>query len=433
LVDWDGDGDLDLVVLRSESPPLLLRSDGKRFTDVAAEVGFQPHRGAHVVTALDYDRDGDLDLYVGYYGNHEANIGKSKERNLPALDGRNGSPNQMWRQEEGGVLREVGAEIGVADTGWALAIGTADIDQDGDVDIQIANDFGADRFLANRGDGSFQDNTGRTATGDRGSGMNVDFGDVNQDALWDIYITNIDMFSKRIKVVFPRDESTISVDETLVKAMQYLSGNKLYVATGDAERPFRAEEGRRMEPGDRGWGWDAGFFDYDNDGDDDLYLCNGWVDGSYAGNQKNQMFLNEEGYLFLAPAGSPEAFAGNSRSAVYVDLDRDGDVDLLVNNFRQPPRVFENTQKGTGRWLRLRLQGSGKNSRAIGAQLLIQAGERKILRQMVTGRGYLAQADPAIHAGVGDAKAVDVTVRWPDGTTTEHKRLTTNREHRLSP
>jgi hypothetical protein len=88
---------------------------------------------------------------------------------------------------------------------------------------------------------------------------------------------------------------------------------------------------------------------------------------------------------------------------------------------------------GTGRWLRLRLQGSGKNSHAIGAELLIQAGEHKILRQMVTGRGYLAQADPAIHAGVGEAKVVDVSVRWPDGKTTEHKRLTTNREHRLSP
>ena len=429
--DMEGDGDLDLVVLRSEHPSLLLRNDGRRFTDVAGQLGFSPHRGAHVVTALDPDRDGDLDLYVGYYGNHLANTGKTRERNLPSLDGRNGSPNQLWRRGRDGRYAEVGAAAAVADPGWALAIGTADYDADGDPDILIANDFGPDTFYQNNGDGTFTDLTEVTGTGDRGSGMNVDFGDVNRDGRWDVYVTNIDMFSKRIKVVFPRDESTISVDESLVRAMQYLSGNKLYVATGDPKRPFRAEEGLRMEPGDRGWGWDAGFFDYDNDGDDDMYLCNGWVDGSYAGNQKNQMFLNDGGFLYLAPPSSPEAVAGNSRSAAQVDIDLDGDVDLVLNNFRQPPRVLENVQRTGNRWIRLRLAGGGKNRMAIGATVTIRAGEVTILRQQVTGRGYIAQADPAIHAGVAGAATVDVSVRWPDGTTTEHPDLASGREHRL--
>jgi hypothetical protein len=428
--DIEGDGDLDLLVLRSDHPTLLLRQDKGKLTDAAEALKLVPHRGAHAATAFDYDRDGDLDLFIGYYGSHESNTGKA--RNLPSLDGRNGSPDQLWRQEADGTFTDVAAQAGVADTGWTLAVGTFDYGMDGDLDLVLANDFGPDTFFENEGDGTFADITTATDTGDRGSGMNVDFGDVNRDGRWDIYVTNIDMFSKRIKVIFPRDESTIKVDESLVRAMQYLSGNKLYVATGDPARPFAHDEGARMEPGDRGWGWDAGFFDVENDGDDDLYLCNGWIDGSYAGNQKNQMFINDAGFLYLAPPASPEAFAGNSRAAAQVDLDLDGDVDLVVNNFRQAPRVLENVQKAPGRWIRLRLAGSGKNPLAIGAQVSIRAGETTILRQLVTGRGYLGQADPAIHAGLGAARTVDVTITWPDGTKSEHPKLASNREHRLS-
>ena len=186
----------------------------------------------------------------------------------------------------------------VDDVGWCLAVASADIDMDGDLDLFLANDFGADVFYKNNGDGTFGDITEATGTGDRGSGMNAEFGDVNGDGKWDVYVTNIDMFSKNIKVIFPRDESTINVDDKLTKAFQYIAGNKLYVSTKDGG--FRPEENLRMEPIDRGWGWDASFFDYENDGDDDLYVTNGWINGSYAGNQKKQMYLNQDGYLYLA-------------------------------------------------------------------------------------------------------------------------------------
>ncbi len=428
--DLEGDGDLDLLVLRSEHPSALFRNDKGKFTDVHTEMGLETHRGGHVAHVWDFDRDGDLDIYIGYYGSHDSNMSPGTARSVPSLDGRNGSPNQLWRND-GAKFVDVAKQAKVDDVGWTLAVASADIDFDGDLDLFLANDFGADVFYKNNGDGTFADITEATGTGDRGSGMNAEFGDINGDGKWDVYVTNIDMFSKNIKVIYPRDESTINVDDKLTKAFQYIAGNKLYVAT--KEGGFHPEENLRMEPIDRGWGWDAAFFDYENDGDDDLYVTNGWINGSYAGNQKNQMYLNQDGFLFLAPQSSPEAFPGNTRSAAAVDLDLDGDIDIVSNQFRQPPRVLINQQASKNNFVQLRLSSAkGKNPRALGATVQISANGKPLLRQVSGGRGYLSQADTLVTAGIKDAKTVDVTIRWPDGSESKHPGLAANKRHAIA-
>jgi hypothetical protein len=428
--DLEGDGDLDLLVLRSEHPSAVFRNDKGKFTDIHAELGIVTHRGGHVAHVWDYDRDGDLDIYIGYYGAHDSNMSPGTARSVPSLDGRNGSPNQLWRND-GAKFVEVAKQAKVDDIGWCLAVASADYDADGDLDLFLANDFGADVFYKNNGDGTFGDITEATGTGDRGSGMNAEFGDINGDGKWDIYVTNIDMFSKNIKVIYPRDDTTINLDDKLTKAFQYIAGNKLYVST--KEGGFRAEENLRMEPMDRGWGWDASFFDYENDGDDDLYVTNGWINGSYAGNQKNQMYLNHDGYLYLAPPGSPEAFPGNTRSAAAVDLDLDGDIDLVSNQFRQPPRVLINQQASKNSFVQLRLSSpKGKNPRAIGAQVMITANGKPLIRQVTGGRGYISQGDTLVTAGIKDAKTVDVTIRWPDGSESKHPGLAANKRHAIA-
>ncbi len=418
FIDHDGDGDLDLLVLRSASPSLLLDNTGTAFVDVAAKRGFAPGKGAHVASAFDYDGDGDLDLHVGFYGSQACNRGPCAERNLPALDGLNGTPNQLWQRQDDGSYKEVGAQAGIDHRGWTLATGTFDHDGDGDLDLYVANDFGANVFYENQGDGTFKDISAVTGTADRGSGMNVSFSDVNNDGRMDFYLTNIDMFSKNIKVVFPTDTKTVNLDDATLRSFRYISGNKLYVGSKDGR--YTSQEAQRFEPGDRGWSWAGVFFDVENDGDEDLYLSNGWIESSYAHNQNNQLLVRDDQRFYLAPQGSPEGFAGNSRSVIASDIDRDGDLDLVVNNFRQPPVVLRNTQQTGNNWVGLKLVGEGLNTGAVGAQISIKAGKGTISRQVTAGIDYLGQQDHWQVIGLGDRKSKQVSarIRWPNGQET---------------
>jgi hypothetical protein len=423
--DMEGDGDLDLLIIRSQHASLLLKQDGGKLVDAGDALGFKTYAsGAHVATVFDYDGDGDLDVYVGYYGADANNRGGSKKRNLPSMDGRNGTPHQLFRREADGKYKEVAKDAKVDDPTWTLAIGAFDYDNDGDLDMFLANDFGADTLYRNNGNGTFEDVSKLTQTDDRGSGMNASFSDVNGDGFLDLYVSNIDMFSKNIKVIYPTDQTVLpSLDDTIQKSFQYLTGNKLYINPGDkaGKAAFKAEEGSRFEPGDRGWGWTAAFFDYENDSDDDMYLTNGWIEGSSASNQKNQMFINDNAFFYVANDKSPEAFPGNSRGAVVFDMDKDGDMDIAVNNFRQPFVLLENTQAMGNKWIGVRLKGAGANANGVGARLTVKAGDKKITKEVTCGNMYLGQDEDVVTIGIGQAADAEVNVRWPGGKTSTAK------------
>lgn len=433
MVDFDGDDDLDLFVVHSESPSQLLVNEGGKLVDKAADLGIATGHGAHVGTWLDYDADGDLDLYLGYYGSAQCNAGTCAGRNLPSLDGRNGSNNELYRND-GGAFVEVGADAGVDDEGWTLAVSSFDYDGDGDLDLYLANDFGANPLLHNDGKGHFVDVAAAVGAADRGSGMNVSFSDLDGSGTFDLFVSNIDMFSKTIKIVFPEDESVVHLDDRVLRAFQYLSGNKLYSVVRDEADQIRFEsvESEWFEPGDRGWGWAAPFFDYDGDGDEDLYVANGWIPGSPAASQNNQMFIRDGRTFYVAPPSSPEAFAGNSRGVALLDADGDGDLDLAVSGYQEPPRLLLNEQQG-GAFVGIRPKGKGANTRGVGAVVELTAEGLPVQRRVITcGVGYLGQDDGVARFGVGEASAVSAVVRWPDGTKTKADALEVGRVHEVA-
>lgn len=433
--DSDGDGDSDLVILRSREPSLMLENTGKRFEDRTEAAGFAPGRGAHTATAFDADSDGDLDLYIGFYGSAACNAPAGCEgRNLPSLDGLNGKPNQLWRndsKDDGPAFVEVAAELGLDDLGWTLAASPWDLENDGDLDLYLANDFGHNALYVAE-NGTYREVGASTYTDDRGSGMNVSFGDVDGDGLLDVYVSNIDMFSKTIKVVFPSDASTIDLDDAVIRSFQYISGNKLYKA-GPTDKPLESIESTFFEPGDRGWGWAGVFVDIDNDADEDFYLTNGWIPGSPAADQRNQLYVRDDETLWLVEESRPSRFAGNSRSAVSADFDRDGDLDLLVTNFQDGPTLLDNrlAKSDATNWIRLRLEHDAPNVDAVGATIEVTTGEKKQVRNVSCGEGYLGQRAPSFLFGLGKEKTADVRIRWPDGTTEAFEKLSAACDHRI--
>jgi len=418
FVDVDNDRDQDLVVAAYGHSRLLLNRGG-HFEEVTDRAGVGQQGNAAAVVALDVDNDGWLDLMVGhYFGDVDLwNIPHPKILQTNFETARNGGPNRFYRNRGDGTFEEKAQELGLDDTGWTLALGTGDLDDDGDVDLYLANDFGPDRVYRNDG-GKLVDVT-EQATGapDRSAGMNVDVGDYDNDGDLDVYVTNI------LNQMLPQ-------------------GNMLWQNQGEMRFVDVAVPTGSI---DGGWGWGAKFFDFDHDGDLDLYTVNGYVsDGpvdifrrgsqlnrgnvsdirgwpdmrglSLSGYETSRLFRND-GLNFTDIA----RFAGvgsqaDGRGVAVSDFDRDGDPDLLVSNSGSAPELYRNEVGHDRPWLQVELVGSESNADAIGARVTVVAGGERQVREVSGGNGYSAQSSKVLHFGLAGAESVDqLEVRWPSG------------------
>ena len=270
--DYDGDGWADLYLVRWGRDALFRNRGDGTFEDVTTRL-FDRRDGSsgmewangNAVVFFDYDLDGRLDVYVGNYFMpvdlwHLENTLVMHESFETA---RNGGPNFLFHQGADGRFREVAGELGLDDVGWTLAVGSADIDNDGWPDVYCADDFGPDQLYLNDRDGTFREcHSSRPSGYDTKKGMNVDFGDFNNDGWLDIFVANI----------------------TTAEYLQ--EGDMLWHNNGPGEDGRITLTDISLEAGtyDGGWGWGAKFFDYDNDGDLDLVAANGFIsagEGSY--------------------------------------------------------------------------------------------------------------------------------------------------------
>jgi len=423
FADVDGDGLLDLLVVQSDKPSrLFLQKKGRGFVDVTDTYGLATGKGAHSAHFFDYDHDGDLDLYIGAYGP------SVEDTAVPTLDGRNGYPHQLLRNEDGARFVDVTQASQAGSTAWTLASAAVDVDDDGWLDFWLANDWGRDEVFRNRGDGTFEEIAGKLRVDDRGSGMNVSVLDINHDGRPDVFVSVIDMFSKTLRFVLPHESVSFNVDSRIVQSSYYMSGNKLFVAR---QQGFADETNARIDARDKGWAWGTAFFDYENDGDDDMYITNGWIAKSAFFEQRNQLLLNVGDKLVAwSPAITekvddearfPESYRGSSRAAIAVDLDGKGKSDLVVLDYERGLKIFENIATDAGHFVRVRLEGAGRNKFGVGAAVRVFAqGVPPGFRQVAAGADYLTQTALPLLFGIGAADHADrVTVRWASGRETE--------------
>jgi len=404
FVDYDNDGRLDLFIVHSHSPSRLFhqKADG-HFEDVTASCGIVTGEDAHDAVWFDYDNDGLLDCYVGHYGGTR-----------PTLDGRNGARNRLFHNLGNGHFADVTDASGLGSTGWTLATAAFDYDHDGRPDVFVANDYGRSELFHNNGDGTFTECGHRAGVDDRGSSMDASIIDIDGDGWMDLYVTQIDMFSKSIGFVFPTDADHITVNQRILGSTFSISGDKLFRNRHDGT--FAAVEEQLFEPGDRGWAWSANFFDIANAGHDDCYITNGWLDGTPAARQAHQLFIQRDGRFYVDMQGD-QAYRSNARGCVAADLLGNGRMDLVVNDYGSPPRLLMSNCRSTNHWLKVALHGTRCNRFGIGATVHVLIGLSSNIgqwKQVSCGSNYLSQEDTVLTFGLGAADHADaVEVLWP--------------------
>jgi hypothetical protein len=377
IADFDNDGRQDILVTYVNDEHRLYRNvGGARFEDVTQNSGLGGEGlVAGPATVFDFDSDGLLDVYITYFGDYLHGKVPTVDRN-----NQNALPNQLFRNLGGLRFENVTEGSGTADVGWTQAVSHVDFDRDGRQDLIVANDYGRNAFLRNLGSGQFEDAAPALGVIKAYHSMNVGIADLNDDDHPDIYISNLAMLVKDNKYVFPHPNTPIDFDLRAMAGMLIKESDMFYMSHLEAGRLARYVPSNDVERGSNstGWAWDAEFFDFDHDGDEDLYLVNGTNDFNTFSmvyrpldpetesreilldhrRESNVLFLNEDGKLKNVSLGSGADFAANSRSTAYLDYDDDGDLDIAVNNFHAPATFLRNVaDKRGGGWIKIRLVG----------------------------------------------------------------------------
>ena len=416
--DVNNDGLPDLYLTNLGSNQMYLNKGDGKFVDVTKESGTDDPRWSTSASFFDYDRDGWLDLMIVNYADFSVTNSPNCYAATTARDYCTPrvfrSPgNRLFRNKGNGSFTDVTASAGVdKEFGHGLGLVTADFNDDGWIDIYVANDGDPNQLWINQKDGKFINDAllagaAVNRNGQAEAGMGVDAGDFDGNGTDDIFVTHL-------------------MDET----------NTLYVNTGKALFEDRTREAGLGRPGRRFTGFGTLFFDYDNDGWLDLFVTNGAVQllpdliakkDPFPLGQPDQLFRNtgRGNYVEVTDrVGSELQLLEVGRSATFGDVDNDGDTDCLVTNNNGPVRLFLNEVGNRNHWIGLRLVG--KNGRdMLGAHVEVVVSAGNVLRRRARSDGsYLSANDPRVLVGIGRATSVQsVRVRWPDGSVDEFKAV----------
>ena len=416
--DYDNDGDQDLFVTNFGENILYRNNGDGTFTDATAIASLAVPRLPYFSTSaafVDYDRDGDLDLFVCGYVDFTFDTNKKCVRDgLQSYcdpDAYNALPDLLYRNNGDGSFTDVSVTAGIADTnGKGLGVVCGDYDNDGWPDIYVANDRTPNLLYHNNADGTFTEVALMTgvAYGEDGvarAGMGVDFGDYDGNGAPDLYITN---FSMEPNSLFRNNANGTFTETTFPAGL----GNPtlLFLAFGTA------------------------FFDYDSDGWLDLFAANGHVidniekfEQNVTYEETNQLFHNTGDGKFeevSAIAGAPFKVKRVHRGAAFGDMDNDGDIDVLVTSVNGPVALLRNDSSPDNRKLLVKAIGVKSNRDGIGTRMTAYAGDLKQTRDVKSAYSYMSSNDFRIHFGLAEHTVIDsLTVNWPSGTQETLHRL----------
>ena len=408
--DYDNDGDADLFVANFGAN-VLYRNEGGRFTDVTVAAIPESDRSWSTGSAfVDYDLDGDLDLYVANYLDYQFETDPRDETGRLKKDRRHYAPTEypgrrdfLYRNEADGRFVDVTEEAGLLSLeGRELGAVFFDWDGDGDPDLFQANDATPNFLYRNEGDGSFSEiglaaGAAYNEAGKPEGGMGTDIADTDGDGHLEIVVTNFQWES-----------------------------NTLYQSKGDGLWRDRSTASGLGAPSFDRLAFGVNFFDFDRDGDPDLYVANGHIDDNIAAfdpqvshGQRDQLFLNDGEGRFAeisAQAGPFFQRAMVGRGAATADYDNDGDGDLFVVNSNQPAVLLRNDTASANHWLALRLVGTRSNRDGLGSRVTVRAGDREQTQQTRSSFSYLSQSDPRLFFGLGASDRADrIDIAWPSG------------------
>ena len=406
FVDFSGDGYLDLFVgaLSPTEVSFFLNNSNGTFSDISNQALLSQVSGANTFSATfgDYDKDNDLDMIMSHWGSGFLGPMQSSEH--------------LWRNNGDNTFTDVSTAAGISETyqlsnDFTFSPNFADINNDGYPDILMANDFITSQVFINQKDGTFLNTTDRDVIIDA-NGMGAAIGDYDNDGDLDWFVSSI---------YDPNGTAEANWD---------VFGNRLYRNKGDGTfEDVTVAAG--VDHGF--WGWGSCFADFDNDGNLDIFHVNGFGfdEDDLAAEffeDPSRLFMSNGNGTFTEKAvelGIDDT--GQGRGVVCFDYDKDGDIDIFIANNNQSPKLYQNNEGNTKNFLNIQLKGLPPNTEGIGARITITVDGNNQIRELRAGNNFVSQNPAYAHFGLNNAQNVsEVHVKWLDGEETSLTNISAN-------